>query len=82
MASQTRREFIKDAGGLIIGFSFANSTVVPQLLAQTSLKDAASPAPDRLDAWLRITKDGAVQVFTGKMDVGSGVQTAFSQIVA
>ena len=43
---------------------------------------SATPSPARLDAWLRIEKDETIRVFTGKAEIGMGVQTAFSQIVA
>ncbi len=41
-----------------------------------------SPAPGRLDGWLRIQPDETIRVFTGKAEIGMGVQTALSQIVA
>ena len=41
-----------------------------------------TPSPDRLDAWLQIEKDGAIRVFTGKVEIGMGVETGFAQIVA
>ncbi len=83
MASKTvlsRREFVKDTGGLLIGFSLADSAVLPKVLA--AVDAAPSPSPDRLDAWLRIDPDGNVRVFTGKMEIGMGVETGFAQIVA
>ena len=40
------------------------------------------PSPSQLDAWLRIEKDGAIRVFTGKVEIGMGVETGFAQIVA
>lgn len=84
MASKTvlsRREFVKDTGGLLIGFSLADNAVLPKVLAAAA--DAApSPSPDRLDAWLRIDRDGNVHVFTGKAEIGMGVETGFAQIVA
>jgi len=62
-----------------IGFSLADSQILPQLVAAET---GAVPAPGRLDAWLRIGKDEIVTVFTGKVDIGMGVQTALMQIVA
>jgi nicotinate dehydrogenase subunit B len=77
----SRREFVRDAGGLLIGFSLVDATVLPRLVA-ASPEDAKSPNPGLLDAWLRIEKDGAVRVFTGKVEIGMGVETGFAQIVA
>lgn len=78
----SRRDFVKDAGGLLIGFSLADSPVLPRLLAAQSLEAVAVSTPDRLDAWLRIGKDGRVRVFTGKAEIGMGLETAYAQIVA
>lgn len=78
----TRREFVKESGGLLIGFSLVNSAVAPQLVGAIAPTTVTTPSPNRLDAWLKIEKDGAVRVFTGKPEIGMGVETAFSQIVA
>ena len=78
----SRRDFVKDSGGLVIGFSFASSAILPQLLAADSPTSVASPLPNRLDAWLRVEKDGAITVFTGKPEIGMGIETAYGQIVA
>jgi CO/xanthine dehydrogenase Mo-binding subunit len=78
----TRRDFVKGTGGLLIGFSLADSAVLPRLLAETATASAESPSPARLDAWLRIEPDGMIQVFTGKVEIGMGVKTGLTQIVA
>jgi CO/xanthine dehydrogenase Mo-binding subunit len=82
----SRREFVKDAGGLMIGFSLADAGVIPRLLAsplpQGGVTDNVARSPDRLDAWLHIETDGRVHVYTGKAEIGMGVQTAYGQIVA
>src|SRR4029077_2779910 len=78
----SRREFVKDTGGLLIGFSLADSAVLPQVLAAAAPQAPATPPPSRLDAWLRIDRDGNVHVFTGKSEIGMGVETGFAQIVA
>src|SRR5258705_10919710 len=36
----------------------------------------------RLAHWLRINADGTVTVFTGKVEIGQGILTALTQIVA
>jgi CO/xanthine dehydrogenase Mo-binding subunit len=80
----SRRQFFKDAGGLLIGFSMADSSILPRLLsaAETAPLTAPVPSPARLDAWLRIEPNEIIRVFTGKVEIGMGVQTAMSQIVA
>jgi CO/xanthine dehydrogenase Mo-binding subunit len=78
----SRREFVKDAGGLLIGFSLADSAVLPRVLAAAPPDTIAAPSPGRLDSWLRIDNEGIVHVFTGKPEIGMGVGTAFAQIIA
>jgi nicotinate dehydrogenase subunit B len=77
----TRREFVKESG-LVIGFSLATSSILPRLLAADAPSRVAIPSPDRLDAWLRVEKDGTIRVFTGKPEIGMGVETGYTQIVA
>ena len=76
----TRREFVRDAGGLVIGFTMLDSALAPRLLAQTPV--AVAPSPTKLESWLHVLPDGGVQVFTGKLEIGMGVDTALTQIVA
>ena len=37
---------------------------------------------DTVDSWLEIDKDGNVTVYAGKVELGTGIQTALAQIVA
>src|ERR1700747_2188108 len=78
----SRREFVKDAGGLLIGFRMGDSAVLPRVLAAASPDSVVAPPPNRLDSWLRIDKEGIVHVFTGKPEIGMGVGTAYAQIIA
>jgi len=78
----TRRDFVKDAGGLLIGFSLVESVALPRVLGAAAPETIAAPPPSRMDSWLRIDKEGIVQVFTGKPEIGMGVSTAYAQIVA
>jgi len=59
-----------------------DATMLPRLLAAPADDAALVPSPGRLDGWLRIEKDETIRVFTGKAEIGMGVQTALSQIVA
>src|ERR1044072_1951191 len=75
----TRREFIKDTGLLIIGFSFSARQT---LNAMTLPAVPPSPSAAQLDSWLVIAADGSITVFAGKVELGTGVSTALRQIVA
>src|SRR5579862_4288370 len=81
-AHLSRREFVRDAGGLLIGFSLVDVAVLPRVLAASPEDATKTTSPGQLDAWLRIEKDGAIRVFTGKVEIGMGVETGFAQIVA
>jgi len=44
--------------------------------------DVYSGATATSNAWLAVAADGSVTIFSGKVELGTGVQTALSQIVA
>jgi len=76
----SRRDLLKSTGVLIVGFSFFGP--VAKVLAQGEGLSADGMDPTVLDSWLAISKDGTVTVFTGKVELGTGVVTALAQIVA
>ncbi|HZT09160.1 MAG TPA: molybdopterin cofactor-binding domain-containing protein [Chloroflexota bacterium] len=76
----TRRDLLKASGALVIGFSFLGAAT-PR--ATTALAQGGRPVPaDLLDSWLSIAPDNSVTLFTGKVELGTGVQTAMAQIAA
>jgi nicotinate dehydrogenase subunit B len=90
----TRRQFFEKLGkgSLVVGFSL--SPVAASILAGeahaasvdsqlTVLSGILSgPPPQQNDAWLVIDHQGNITLFSGKVEIGTGTQTAFSQIVA
>ena len=42
----------------------------------------ATRLPDEIGAWLHVDEDGAVTVFTGKVEVGQNIRTSLTQAVA
>jgi nicotinate dehydrogenase subunit B len=78
--SISRRDLLKSTGVLIVGFSFFGP--VSKALAQGDGLSVDGMDPTVLDSWLAIAKDGTVTVFTGKVELGTGVVTALAQIVA
>src|SRR5262249_40098838 len=73
----SRRDMLKGGGALIVAFSF---TPVTQALAQGA---AAKPvALTEVDSFLAIDAKGLVTCYSGKVDLGTGVDTALRQIVA
>jgi nicotinate dehydrogenase subunit B len=77
----SRRSFLK-AGSLTVAFSL--SGVLP-LAAQTPARPVLPGSLNgnrMLDGWLRINPNGTVTMFTGKVELGQGILTALTQIVA
>jgi nicotinate dehydrogenase subunit B len=75
-----RRDILKSTGVLIVGFSFFGTAA--RALAQGEGLSVDGMDPTVLDSWMAISKDGTVTVFTGKVELGTGVVTALAQIVA
>jgi CO/xanthine dehydrogenase Mo-binding subunit len=75
----SRRQFVSRAGTLAVAFSLA-----PTLARSIPMGvQAAGGSPDlAVDSWLVIDPDGRVTIFSGKVELGTGVETALSQIVA
>src|SRR5437660_1115557 len=46
------------------------------------LPPARPVSPEELDSWLAISAEGKVTVYTGRVDLGTGVQTSFAQVIA
>src|SRR5256714_13848177 len=69
-----RRTFLKTGGALVVTFSLAPESIFSQRL------DGASS--NQLDGWLSINADGTVTAYTGKCELGHGLYTAQTQLVA
>src|SRR6266576_3439798 len=74
-----RRQFLKTTGGLIVSFNLFPSLPV---FGQSTVGPGMDADPTQLDSWLAVAPDGTVTVFSGKVDLGTGVETALAQIVA
>src|SRR6201999_3136794 len=74
----SRRDFLERSGILVIGFSLR----AHRLARAVSVPALAAPAANRLDSWLVVAADGSITVFSGKVELGTGVSTALRQIVA
>jgi nicotinate dehydrogenase subunit B len=73
-----RRDFLKTGSGLVVSFSLMGATG----LAGAQAASAKSMVAAEVDAWLGIGADGRVTVYSGKVDLGTGVRTALAQLVA
>src|SRR4029077_5474029 len=71
------RDFLKTGGALVVTFPLSAGAA-----------GAASPAPAKsvaggqVDGFIAIDATGRVTVYSGKVDLGTGIQTAMAQIAA
>ncbi len=77
----SRRTFLSRAGTLAVAFSLA------PMLGRVSVPGALAADPPvnsdmAVDSWLVIGPDSSVTIYSGKVELGTGVQTALMQIVA
>jgi len=75
----SRRDLLQGGGACVVAFSLAGP--VAEAIAQ-DLPAPKSVAPDQVDSFLAIDDKGMVTAYLGKVDLGTGVRTAFVQIVA
>jgi CO/xanthine dehydrogenase Mo-binding subunit len=68
---------LKAGGALVVSFAFAPSDLFGQAVATL----VGNP-PKELDGWLAINADGTVTALTGKCEMGQGLYTAQTQLVA
>src|SRR5881227_78780 len=77
-----RRDFIK-AFGLGIVFIVPAARALAQQRGQgESGRGGNERLPNDIDAWIHISEDGGVTVFTGKVEVGQNTRTTLTQSVA
>src|SRR5207302_2657930 len=81
-AKISRREVLKGTGALVVSFNLFGpvSQVCAQLCAAPD--SAGGLQVTLLDSWIAVGRDGMVTVFSSKVDLGTGVETALAQIVA
>ena len=79
--SAARRDFLKTGGALVVTFSLGTGAA-----GTARAGDQAAPsktvAVDQVAGFLSIDAKGHVTVYSGKVDLGTGVQTAMAQIAA
>ena len=75
----TRRDFLVAGGSLVVTFSLPG--LIPGTAAQ-SMPTGKTVAIDAVDGFVAIGADGSVSIYSGKVDLGTGVRTALTQIAA
>ncbi len=78
-AEPSRREFLGSlGGGILISFTVGHGWEH----AEAQQRGLGREAPSDFNAYLRIGGDGKVTCFTGKVELGQGIQTSLAQIAA
>jgi len=72
----SRREFLRRAGALVVGFTAAGEAQVFQGLIPSA------PQMNQLDSWIAIGADGSITAYSGKEELGQGIATVQQQLVA
>ena len=79
-AGYSRRRFLQRSGALIVAFAAAEMAdrfgVAPTVSAQ------GGNTPQTLDSWLSIDASGHVTAYTGRAELGQGMATVQTQLVA
>ncbi len=91
-AGFSRRNFIKGTGALIVTFSMGGAFATLEAQNRPGAAAAAageggtgaagSPPAGEVDSWVAIGSDGSVTAYTGKEELGQGMSTAQTQLVA
>jgi nicotinate dehydrogenase subunit B len=76
-AIATRRDFL--GGALVVSFGLAGGITLGRAQQAAVAKTVLA---EEVDGFLAIGADGKVTVYSGKVDLGTGVRTALTQIVA
>jgi len=72
-----RRNFLAMSGSLVVTFTLPGAASSAPARQAGPVKTVAL---DEVDGFLAVNADGTMTVYTGKVDLGTGIRTAFTQI--
>jgi isoquinoline 1-oxidoreductase len=77
----SRRAFLRLVGsGLVVALVLADGSL-PEAPAQRPGRGGGA-LPREIGAWLHISQDDTIDVYTGKVEIGQNIRTSLSQVVA
>ncbi len=77
----SRRHFLKGSGALVLAFSVAEFAGRLGIAPERMLAQGGN-TPQTLDSWIAISNDGVVTAYTGRADMGQGMSTVQTQLIA
>jgi len=79
-AGSSRRDFLRGAGVMIIGFSMTGKAT--KLAAQSPINPTGLVDATLVDSWVAIGADESITAYSGKCEFGQGFQTVQYQLIA
>jgi isoquinoline 1-oxidoreductase len=76
-----RREFLHALGGGILVCLVAGE-IMAQPPGRRGGRGFGGPLPQDIGAWIHISQQGGITVYTGKVEIGQNIRTSLSQVVA
>jgi len=80
-ATLSRRDLLKTGGALVVSFALG-ARVQAQTATGTDAALGKPVDPTEVDSFLAVHADGSVTVYTGKVDLGTGLRIAIRQMAA
>ena len=81
-AGLSRRRFVQGTGALIVGFSASSLASRFGISSDVASAQTTRATDGQLDSWIAIATDGSVTAYTGKCELGQGMQTSQIQLIA
>jgi nicotinate dehydrogenase subunit B len=79
----SRRALLKSGGALVVSIVAPMPLRLARAAEEAWLVGAQPPlTPDQLSSYIAVNADGTISVFSGKTDLGQGLQVALAQMVA
>lgn len=77
-----RRRFLIQSGALVVSFGATRLAEDLGVQAPVAAQGLNGPGSRQLDGWIAVRADGSIDAFTGKCELGHGLYTAQTQLVA
>ena len=79
----SRRALLKSGGALVVSIGAPMPLNLARAAGEARLVGAQPPlTPDQLSSYIAVNADGTISVFSGKTDLGQGLEVALAQMVA